>query len=237
MDKLDNDKLKNDNLLFKFIPFYSVLPICMYIFVYCFCYFGAGFIISCYNFKIHYIILFIDNYIPYMSLFVIPYCIFYPYIILGPILISKFNEYYFYRFILAGIIGSIIGGISFLVKPTGIMITEIIPSNFLDNIMLFLRNRDKFIGRACPSFHCFLSVLVFIGISSIKNIKYEIKVKSFIITFFIILSTVFTKQHYIIDSISGILLAVISWNLAKNEKYIEMLKNIFKKINDKKYNK
>lgn len=232
MDGLDNSKLNSDNLIFKFLPIYSILPICLYIFIYCFCYFGAGFIIKHYHLKIHYLGSYIDNYIPYITLFVIPYCIFYIYIILGPILVARYNEYFFYRFILAGIIGSVIGAISFLIKPTYVVIPQLIPENFLDHILIFLRSGD-YIGRACPSFHCFLSTLVFISIASIYNIKYKLKVKSFIITSLIILATLFTKQHVIIDSISGVLLAVISWNLAKNVKYIEMLKNIFKKINEK----
>ena len=72
--------------------------------------------------------------------------------------------------------------------------------------------------------------MIFIAIFSIQDIKNELKIKSFIISFFIILSTLFTKQHVIVDVFAGILLAIISWNLAKNNKYIESLKKIFKKI-------
>ena len=233
MDRLDNTKLNSDKLIFKFFPIYSILPICLYMLIYCFCYFGTGFIINHYHLKIHYLGSSIDNYIPYISLFVIPYCIFYLYIVLGPILVARYSEYFFYRFILAGIIGSVIGAISFLIKPTYVIIPQLIPLNFLDHILIFLRSCD-YIGRSCPSFHCFLAALVFIPIASTYNIKYELKVKSFIISFLIILATLFTKQHVIIDSISGVLLAVISWNLAKNDKYIEKLKTIFKKINDRK---
>ena len=233
MDKVDVDKSNTNKLLFKFVPMYSILPICLYILVYCVTYFGSGFIIKYFNMKMHYPGIFIDNYIPYVSLFVIPYCLFYLYIVLGPVLVARYSEYFFYRFILAGIIGSCIGFVTFLVKPTHVVLNQIIPSNFLDHILIFLRSCD-YSARCCPSFHCFLAALVFISIASCNNIKYEIKVKSFIISFLIILSTVLIKQHVIIDSLSGVLLAVISWNLAKNDKYIEKLKTIFKKINDRK---
>lgn len=233
MDNVDVDKSNKYKLLFRFVPIYSILPICLYILVYCVTYFGAGFIIKYFNMKMHYPGIYIDNYIPYISLFVIPYCLFYLYIVLGPVLVARFSEYFFYRFILAGIIGSCIGFVTFLIKPTHVVSNQLIAENFLDHILLFLRGCD-YAARCCPSFHCFLAALVFIPIASTYNIKYELKVKSFIISFLIILATLFTKQHVIIDSISGVLLAVISWNLAKNDKYIEKLKTIFKKINDMK---
>lgn len=229
MDNVEVDKSNKYKLLFKFVPVYSILPICLYILVYCVTYFGAGFIIKHFNMKMHFPGIYIDNYIPYISLFVIPYCLFYLYIVLGPVLVARYNEYIFYRFILAGIIGSCIGFVTFLIKPTHVISNQIIAENFLDHILLFLRGCD-YSARCCPSFHCFLAALVFIPIASCDNIKYEIKVKSFIISFLIILSTVLIKQHVIIDSISGVLLATISWSLAKNDKFIEILKNTFDKI-------
>jgi membrane-associated phospholipid phosphatase len=229
MDRLDDIKLNNNKFFLKIFPIYSILPTCLYIFIYVFSYFVPGFIIVKYHLKIHYLSSLIDNYIPYVSLFVIPYFIFYLYIFLAPILVSRYSEYLFYRFILAGIIGSLIGAFTFLIKPTYIVIPNLVPTNFLDHILIFLRSCD-YPGRCCPSFHCFLSALIFIAIFSIQNIKSELKIKSFIISFFIILSTLFTKQHVIVDVFAGILLAIISWNLAKNNKYIESLKKIFKKI-------
>ena len=222
------DRAENTNSICRSFPKYSILPICLYLLVYNFIYFGATFIITHFNIKISYFTTSIDNYIPYISLFVIPYCIYYIYIILSPILIARCNEYFFYRFILAAIIGSLIGGITFLIKPSCAVKDLALNQGFFDNILLFLRQYDKNVA-CCPSFHCFLSALICIAISSVQNIKNELKIRFYIVSGFIILSTLFTKQHVIIDCIVGILLSVISWNLAKNERYIDILKRLFKK--------
>ena len=225
-------KKKEDDLLFNFIPKYSIVPIYTYVITYVECYFGGGFLIHYFNLKIHNISIFLDKHIPYISFFAIFYILFYLYIVLGPLLIARVNRYFFYRVITAGILGSFLGFLTFLIHPTYAPLEKVTPNNFLDSIFLFIKSMDVYAnGVFCPSFHCFISALIFIGVAAIPNIKNNIKIKFFTISTLICLSTVFTRQHAVIDIFGGILLALISWNISKNQKILDKFINIFEKMN------
>ena len=223
---------KKDGLLLNFIPKYSIVPIYIYIVTYIECYFGGGFLIYYFNLKKHNISIPFDNNIPYLSIFVIFYLLFYIYIILGPLFISRINQYFLYRFVSSGIVGSFIGFLTFILHPTYAPMEKIVPTNFLDNIFLFVRSMDVYgSGVYCPSFHCFLSFLIFIAIASIPTIKKEVKIKFFTISILICLSTVFTRQHSVVDIFGGILLALISWNMTKNQNLLNKFIKLFDKMN------
>ena len=205
-------KSETDNILKNFNK-RNIIYFALYLFTYTFVYYIAGIINSHYTVKFYNISTVVDKYIPYISLFIIPYIIFYIYIIIAPLYISLLDDYTYKKFIISAIIGSILGGLTFIIRPTCFIEYNLNNNNFLEYIHILIR---KFCspGAYFPSFHCFLAWLIYHSINNttLQNIK---KNKFLTVSSIICISTLFTKQHGIIDVIGGILLAEISWKFSK----------------------
>ena len=110
-------KPETDNILKNFNK-RNIIYFVLYLFIYTFVYYIAGIINSHYTVKFYNISTVVDKYIPYISLFIIPYIIFYIYIIIAPLYISLLDDYTYKKFIISAIIGSILGGLTFIIRPT-----------------------------------------------------------------------------------------------------------------------
>ena len=64
-----------------------------------------------------------------------------------------------------------------------------------------------------PSYHCLLSLYCYLGIWRSKEISKWFKIYSIVEVIVICLSTVFTKQHYVLDVFGGLSIALISYLL------------------------
>ncbi|WDU83138.1 phosphatase PAP2 family protein [Caloramator sp. Dgby_cultured_2] len=62
-----------------------------------------------------------------------------------------------------------------------------------------------------PSIHVLDSFLAAVYINREENISYKLKITSSVISFSIILSTLFIKQHYVYDALSAMVLAYIMY--------------------------
>lgn len=132
-----------------------------------------------------------------------------------------------YRFLSMMMIGSFIGFICFIIYPTGIYRPIINGENIFDKLMILMYSVDS-VANACPSFHCFVSTAVTIGLFIGNNINSKYKIFNIIFSILVFLSTLLTKQHYLIDIPAGILLAFISFYLSK---YI-CFNKLFDKLNN-----
>ena len=186
----------------------------------------------------------IDDLIPVVSIFVIPYLWSYVYWITGPIVASMSDFKHFLNVMLTYFVACIIGAIVFVFAPSYIdRVAEGVynrpQNNLFDWILQIIYDTDgKEIGfNLFPSFHCLLTVICFLGAFRKKEIPLVFRIYSFIMMILIFLSTVFTKQHYIIDMVGGIGIALIVWlpvwkfNLGVKVlgRPIEYFKNKFKK--------
>ena len=206
MDHKNNNEIKYFNKT-------NIIYFILYLFTYSFVYFIVGVINSHYTGKFYNISNIVDKYIPYLSIFIIPYIFFYIYIIVAPLYVSIINDYIYKKFIIASIIGTILGGLTFIIRPTCFIEYNLDSNNFLEYIHIIIR---KFCSKGAyfPSFHCFLAWLIYLSINNteLKNIK---KNKFLVFSCIICISTLFTKQHGIVDLIGGILLAEMSWKFSK----------------------
>ena len=65
----------------------------------------------------------------------------------------------------------------------------------------------------CPSSHCFLSMLCWLGVLRKKDMHIGYRIFAPIMAWLIILSTVFVKQHYFLDTICGVSIAIIVYEI------------------------
>ena len=159
-----------------------------------------------YNYSTFY--LSIDHTIPFVKYFVYIYDMFYPFMFLGLYIIYKHNKKIYKDTLKCLVIGFVISDIIFLLYPT-IIIRPDVKIDSLTNLVLYLTYYFDTPAINCfPSIHClFMFQLIFSTIRlDISKIK-KILIISF--AYLVILSTLFIKQHYVMDAIVAFIICLI----------------------------
>ena len=147
----------------------------------------------------------VDRRINMIPIFVVPYLFLYPFIFIVFFLSFTLNKNIANEYLNALILAQLLGFIFWLIFPNGVRRSPIQPTR-LGRIINSIYKHDKETN-GFPSGHVFMSV-----ISVYYALQADIITGFFmaIIGATIILSTVFIKQHYIIDVFGGIVFAVAS---------------------------
>jgi membrane-associated phospholipid phosphatase len=154
----------------------------------------------------------IDNAIPFMKIFIIPYIIWYGFIFGVMVYLCYKDRDTYYKTLTAYFLGLIASYITFYFFQTTVPRPEIIGGGLLNRMVLSIYGADQPYN-CFPSIHVLTSFLMIKGItaSSAKN-----KVNMSLIwstAIIIIISTLFVKQHVILDAVSGIIYADIIFRL------------------------
>ena len=144
----------------------------------------------------------IDNFIPLIPIFSLPYILYIP-LLLGTLLLwilklGKLETLFLNRFILAQLIA--IG--FFVFYPTQMIRIDIVGSGISNSLVKFIYSTDQPYN-LFPSTHVLHTCIImqyWIMVSKRKTVKFVL----FVITFLICVSTVLIKQHYAIDIIGGL---------------------------------
>ncbi len=178
-----------------------------------------------------------DDKVPLLKIFFIPYFLAYPYWFIAPIIAAK-NKKRFCNWFIAVLISFFIVAIIYCFMPTTI-------SRPIDEMLASNNPIDNFIGRfylfdggyvpfGCfPSIHCLLSAFCYLGIRGQKNIHIVNRIGILIMDILILLATQFTKQHYIVDLISSVFLAEITFFICNKFNWGAKLENLINKIENK----
>ncbi|MCQ2500658.1 MAG: phosphatase PAP2 family protein [Lachnospiraceae bacterium] len=189
-----------------------------FVFVYAVFYFGCFYYLEHRDVPVHLINCPLDQMIPFCEWFIIPYYLWFVYITifliwftLGPTSAGEFHRYGFY--LCTGM--TLFLFISW-VWPNGLQLRpEVFPrDNFLTSVVKGLYTTDTSTN-VFPSIHVFNSVATCIAIwdSYYFRKKYFIRWSSLLLTILIVLSTMFLKQHSIIDVTGGLVMAGVLWYL------------------------
>lgn len=171
------------------------------------------------NSMIHYdASIFVDNYIPFFPFFILFYLFAYVQWVIGYIMIARESRTVCYYVILADIIAKILCLIFFLIFPTTIVRPAVSSDNFWLSLTNFIYQLDAPIN-LFPSIHCLESWICFRGSVLLKKVPKWYKYFMFITTILVCLSTVFVKQHVLLDVIGGILVVEIGLVIAKKHNY------------------
>lgn len=145
--------------------------------------------------------------IPFIPFFVIFYIMTYFVVIMPYFVVKDIKDYR--RTVLAYLFLIFISSVVYIMYPVKIIRPEIIKEGIFLNMVKWMYNTDKPYN-LFPSLHVSLSAL-----SSLVCLKYNKKIGYFLIVllFLISLSTLFVKQHYLVDIIFAVILAFFSYYL------------------------
>lgn len=159
----------------------------------------------------------LDDMIPFCEWFVIPYLLWFLYIPAVFLFLFYHSKNEFYRICAYEFTGMTICLLIYTIFPNGLdlRLTEIEHGNILTELVQFLYKSDT-PTNVCPSIHVFATLsahLCLIKSPHMKELKSRQKIKKFswVLTVLICLSTVFLKQHSVIDVICGILLSIVMY--------------------------
>ncbi len=171
----------------------------------------------------------IDTKIPFVPAFFIPYCIWYLMIFIIPYYLYCKDKDKFIKYTMAYILCSMIGNIVFISYPSTVARPIVTGTDIFSLIAKFIYWIDT-PTNCFPSLHCAISMLFILYICESKNTNIITKISVCIISILIMLSTLFTKQHVVVDFISGDILALIVYLIVKPSKklpnYIKTKLNI-----------
>lgn len=151
----------------------------------------------------------IDKKIPAIPYFALIYVLWFPLIAIFPISLFKEAKNLYELYVICWIIDIVISVIIYLAYPT----TCTRPKD-LENIkggwMLKILYKFSYKGLNCsPSMHCSISTLVLIFALTASTMPVNLRIIYSTTALGIILSTLFTKQHVLIDLVTGVLLALV----------------------------
>lgn len=166
--------------------------------------------------KFHVIHTPLDDVIPFMEIFIIPYYLWFVFMAVTVLYFFFTNKTEFYQLMIFLIIGMTLFLIISTVFPNGQLLR---PTTFeRDNIFVDMVKqlyRTDTCTNIFPSIHVYNSIGVAVSILKSEQLqKYrKIRIGAVILAITIILSTLFLKQHSVLDALSAGLLSIISYRL------------------------
>ena len=149
-----------------------------------------------------------DDKIPFINHFVFIYDMFYPFMFLALYLIYKEDKKLYTNTLKCIIIGFIICMITFIIYPTVIIRPEVKIDSFTNLVLYLTYYFDTPAINCFPSIHCLFMFQIIFSFLSFKTNKLK-KVLVIIFSILVILSTLFIKQHYVIDVLVSFIICLI----------------------------
>jgi membrane-associated phospholipid phosphatase len=157
----------------------------------------------------------IDNQIPFWSFMVIPYILYLPYVFFTTLVYPFYSKNYKW-FVLSLVFSQILAGLIYYLYQTTITRPDVIGADIFSELVRLVYNLDKPYN-CFPSLHTALTVIF-----SYFWLKEDIFRRSKLLSAFLIVfslsilaSTVLIKQHYFIDILGGVVLAIFATWAAK----------------------
>ena len=162
----------------------------------------------------------IDDLIPLVPAFIIPYVWSYVYWAMAPMAVSKCEKSHFLKYMAAYVLSMLLGATVLIFVPTymdrvaeGLQNPDL--HGFGVRLMQFWYSLDggDMAYNLLPSFHCVNSTISYLGVARRPEIPKWYRVYSLVLTLLIYASTLFVKQHFLPDVFAGIAVALISWGI------------------------
>ena len=171
----------------------------------------------------------LDLRLPFLPQFLIIYFGCYIFWAANYILAARQDREEVYRFFTADFISRCVCLVLFLAYPTTNTRPVIEGSGFWDLLAGWLYSIDA-ADNLFPSIHCLVSWFCFLAVKGQKKIPIWYKAVSFILAVLVFLSTLFTKQHVIVDVAGGIFLAQGCFWIGKHTEIWHIYEHIGNKI-------
>lgn len=122
----------------------------------------------------------------------------------------RFDRSGFRRALIAHYLGEVVCFLCFVFLPTTMVRAEITGTGFFDDVMRATYTVDS-ADNLLPSIHCFVSWISWIAVRGNKSIPKPYRIFSLVFAAAICISTVTVKQHVVLDIVTGIGLAELSY--------------------------
>jgi membrane-associated phospholipid phosphatase len=147
----------------------------------------------------------LDNLIPFLPIFIIPYLIWYPFIFMMFIVFCVKDKVVYYRSLITLCVGLLACYLVFALFQTKISRPVVAPDSLLNQLVAFVYAMDGPFN-CFPSIHV-LSSYVVLQASYLCRFKQKAQSAILITAWSIIISTLFVKQHALMDIVGALLLA------------------------------
>lgn len=157
----------------------------------------------------------IDNFFPLISLFIIPYELWFLFVAGGLILFAFVDRKYYYQLLSSLLTGAGISYLLFYFYPTEI-IRPVITGNTLFDSMVkgyYIYDRPY---NCFPSIHVLYTVIITLFVCKFFKNNY-LRVAMILSCIIISISTLYVKQHYFIDVIAGAFIAIFLYLFFSND--------------------
>lgn len=145
----------------------------------------------------------LDEALPFLPVFVIPYILAFSQWILGYLAIARTDKQYCYRVISGEIIAKFLVCICFILLPTTMQRAEITGTDICSRLVAFIYRTDT-ATNLFPSIHCLESWICYRGAHNRKYFSRAYETGMLVMTILVFLSTVFIKQHVVLDMVSAV---------------------------------
>lgn len=146
-----------------------------------------------------------DKRIPFIKWFVIPYVLWYPFIIICMIYFVQKSRKIYFRTLFSLVSGYLICYFIFFIFQTYVPRPAISGNGFFDYILKIVYSLDKPYN-CFPSIHVVSCCIMAAGVIDMKESTIKSKLVIIISSIMIIMSTEFIRQHVLMDIFSGIIL-------------------------------
>lgn len=155
----------------------------------------------------------LDQRIPFSPQWIIPYVLWYLYLLCVPLLIMVRNQQKCAQALLSMILGLAGSFLIFSLFQTHVPRPEIVDSDFFSAAVRLIYRIDEPYN-AFPSIHVLASFILMLATAKTREFSWHEKTSIWMVGTAIILSTVFIKQHVVADIVGGVALAFVSFRLA-----------------------
>lgn len=196
-----------------FIKRFKHAWILAYMFIYFIWFFALEAVVTTKYTSMHCVL---DDYIPFNELFVIPYYLWFPFVagVIAYFFFTSTKDYYKCCSFL--FLGMTICLLIYTIWPNGQNLRPDLSTLGRDNVLITLIGKlyaTDTNTNVCPSIHVYNTIGILIAIFHSETLRKRnwLKISSLILGILICFSTVFLKQHSVIDGICAVILAVIMY--------------------------
>ncbi len=160
----------------------------------------------------------VDNYIPFSEWFVLPYLLWYIYVVWGVAVMFKQERKFFVPFAIYFFGGMASALILFAVYPTGVYFrpqaSDLTGNPFLVWCVRLIYEAD-FPVNVCPSLHCYNSIAVTAGLWNVEYVKKHPWCRGafVLLSVAICYSTMAIKQHSFVDFVAAVVMFIVLFTL------------------------
>ena len=150
----------------------------------------------------------IDGHIPFVPAFVYIYVLWFPLILLFPLALFRANPMAYARYQTAILLDIALSLVCYLVYPTSFARPE--APDTVSGRAMKLVFRGSYKGLNCaPSMHCSMCYLVLHFVGATPGLPFAVAAIAVPVALGIVVSTLFTKQHVLIDALTALPLAAV----------------------------